>query len=80
MFPRFDATTLGSATDIDVVSPIEALTRLMRLTLGRAPVDVSTFRALERLVRGVDAFEIVYADAIEAADQLSAVFVAAPST
>jgi hypothetical protein len=51
----------------------------MRLTLGHAPPTVSTFRALERLVRSVAALEIVYSDAIDAADRLATALDGGPS-
>ncbi len=70
VFPRFDANTAGSGTELASVGPADALTRLMHLTLGSEPVDIGTFRSLEHLVRTVDAIEVSYADAMHAAEQL----------
>ena len=73
VFPRFDSSTDDRRTSrhgCTSVAPVEALTRLMRLTLGGEPVDVETFRTLERLVRDVAAYDLAYTDSIEAAAHL----------
>ena len=71
VFPRFDPA--ASATRLDPASPVAALTRLVQLTLGTRRVDTTTFRALERLVRLVDVYDLSYVDALDAADRLRAV-------
>jgi hypothetical protein len=71
VFPRFDAAlSAGEPSRLTAVAPVEALTRLMRLTLGRDAGDVTTFRRLERLVRGVAAWDLVFGDAQVAAERL----------
>ena len=72
VFPRVGSstTTSGESPRLQSVAPVEALTRLMRLTLGSEPVDVETFRTLERLVRDVAAYDLAYTDSIEATAHL----------
>ncbi len=53
------------------VGPVDALSRLMRLTLGTRPLDADTFRALERLVRSVPIFDLDYGNAVEAAHHIT---------
>ena len=81
VFPRFEATSApGSAPRLDAVGPVDALTRLMQLVLGSAPPDLDTFRGLERLMREVDAYDVVYSDAFEAAACLAQTFDHSPTT
>lgn len=74
VFPRYlssaAATSAGRSPRLQSVAPVEALTRLMRLTLGSEPVGVGTFRILERLVRDVAAHDLAYTDSFDAAAHL----------
>jgi hypothetical protein len=68
VFPRFDPT--ASTTRLARVPAVEALTRLMHCTLGSTQPDTATFRALERLVRDIDVYDLVHPDALDAVDRL----------
>ena len=71
VFPRFDATpSTDEPPRLAAVAPVEALTRLMRLTLGHGPGGATTFRRLERLVRDVAAWDLGFGDALAAAERL----------
>jgi hypothetical protein len=80
VFPRFtEPRSAGVPTEaslptaeLAIVRPGEALMRLMRLTLANDSVDHGTFRSLERLVRHVKTHELVFTDALAAAERLGA--------
>jgi hypothetical protein len=71
--PAGTAGTTGTKEPLGsvAVGPVDALSRLMRLTLGTRPPDADTFHTLERLVRTVPIVELRYGDAIDAAGHLA---------
>ena len=80
IFPRFEPQPLpGAATRLVAVRPVDALARLMQLTLGSEPGGVGAFRTLERLVREMPAHDLTYSDAFDAVDHL-AIFLGADAT
>lgn len=75
VFPRFVPTSsVTPLSQLDVVPPDDTLMRLMELALGGRPPKIDAFRSLEQLVRDVDAFELTFSDAFDAADRLGDVF------